>query len=399
MNSPLRVALFTDCFHEVNGVALTCRELQNFAERRGLPFFSAHAGPRTRLWRQGSVTVCELKRSPVRFAIESDLHVDLALMRHWWRTLAALEEFRPDLVHVTSCSDFSILGLLLADRLKIPAAAAWHTNVHRFAAWRLKKVLSSLPDRWRDGAGSLAEERILRILKWYYGKGRVLLAPNQELVELLGRWTGRPAFLMQRGVDTARFSPAKRDRGDGVFELGYVGRVSAEKNVRFLKKLEDALLAAGLRNFRITVVGGGGERGWLERNLAHGVFPGVLRGEELARAYANFDLFVFPSYTDTFGNVILESLASGVPAVVTDGGGPKFLVRDGVTGLIAGGGQEFIARVIDLMRDRERHARMRQAAREAALSRSWDAVFETLYRNYEAAFARKPASAHARTAA
>jgi glycosyltransferase involved in cell wall biosynthesis len=108
----------------------------------------------------------------------------------------------------------------------------------------------------------------------------------------------------------------------------------------------------------------------------------VLKGEELATAYANMDLFVFPSHTDTFGNVVLEALASGVPAIVTPDGGPRTIVRDGETGRIVPDG-EFASAVAGVLGDPVKHAEMRQAAREFALTMSWDSVFEGVYAAYE----------------
>jgi glycosyltransferase involved in cell wall biosynthesis len=131
------------------------------------------------------------------------------------------------------------------------------------------------------------------------------------------------------------------------------------------------------------VVGDGSEREWLQANLKRAEFPGVLKGEALARAYANMDLFVFPSHTDTFGNVVLEAFASGVPVVVTSSGGPKYLVEQGVTGYAAADDAAFIAAVKSILADAELHGKMRVAAREYALSLGWDAVFEKVYETYE----------------
>jgi glycosyltransferase involved in cell wall biosynthesis len=129
-------------------------------------------------------------------------------------------------------------------------------------------------------------------------------------------------------------------------------------------------------------VGHGGEQGWLRERLPRADFPGVLRGEELSTAYANMDLFVFPSHTDTFGNVVLEALASGVPAIVTPDGGPPTIVRDGETGRIVPDA-EFAEAVAGVLADPAKHAAMRLAARDYALSMSWDSVFEGVYAAYE----------------
>ena len=112
-------------------------------------------------------------------------------------------------------------------------------------------------------------------------------------------------------------------------------------------------------------------------------FAGALHGSDLGRAYANMDVFAFPSLTYTYGNVVLEALSAGAPAVVSDGGGPRFIVRHEETGFIAKNLVEFRDRVMDLARDPELLARMRTAARQQALASSWDKVFENVYAGYE----------------
>jgi len=135
-------------------------------------------------------------------------------------------------------------------------------------------------------------------------------------------------------------------------------------------------------NFRFLIVGHGGDEAWLRERLPQAEFTGVLRGEALATAYANMDLFVFPSHTDTFGNVVLEALASGVPAIVTPDGGPRTIVRDGETGRIVPDDQ-FAQTIAGLLSDPARLDEMRRAARAYALNASWDSVFEGIYADYE----------------
>jgi len=168
---------------------------------------------------------------------------------------------------------------------------------------------------------------------------------------------------------------------DRDFVLGFVGRLSIEKNVTLLATIEQQLRGQGAENFRFLIVGHGGEEAWLRERLVRAEFTGVLRGAELARAYANMDAFVFPSHTDTFGNVVLEALASGVPAIVTPDGGPARIVLDGETGFIRADG-EFAAAIATLTADPAARAAMRERARQYALSASWDAVFESVYARY-----------------
>jgi glycosyltransferase involved in cell wall biosynthesis len=124
------------------------------------------------------------------------------------------------------------------------------------------------------------------------------------------------------------------------------------------------------------------------------VLTGVVRGERLAEEYANMDVFVFPSRTDTYGNAVAEALASGVPAVVMAEGGPKFLVENGVDGFVAESDQDFIHRVEALMIDPAEQSRMGEAARCSGCARSWDSVFENVYEAYRHGLATAPDPGH-----
>jgi glycosyltransferase involved in cell wall biosynthesis len=187
---------------------------------------------------------------------------------------------------------------------------------------------------------------------------------------------------MLRGVDTDVFSPVKRTVSDNILRFGFVGRLRAEKNVRLLAELEKRLLGAGKSGFKFLIVGEGNEREWLEKNMKTGEFTGFLKGEKLSEAYANIDVFLFPSETDAFGNVIQEANASGTPAIVTDKGGPKFIVRHGETGFVAKNLGDFYKYSVELLNDREKLERMKRNAREFAHSRSWESVFQSIYDAY-----------------
>jgi glycosyltransferase involved in cell wall biosynthesis len=217
---------------------------------------------------------------------------------------------------------------------------------------------------------------------WFFARGSLIFAPNPELADLLRRRTGKPVFLMRRGIDASLFHPSRRDRSDSALVVGFVGRLMPEKNLRLLAQVERALRDAGLAGARFQITGAGSERHWLERNLSRATFTGVLGGERLAQAYADMDIFAFPSRTDTFGNVVQEALASGVPAVVTDAGGPRFIVRDALTGFVASSDDEFCDCVVALARDESLRRRMAAAARRQMEKQSWDSVFDEVYEGY-----------------
>jgi len=379
-----RVAYFPDSFHEVNGVAHTSRHFEAFARRRNLPFLCVRAGDRAKaLMEDGNVWTLELPRGFLSFALEKDLRYDPAFLRHIPLIGEVLDRFKPDLIHITGPSEVGMLGARLAYEMELPLAASWHTNVHEYLARRSDWVLKLLPKQYMVTEQTIEDLTMAAAAK-FYSMARVLFAPNPELCALLERTTGRPCHLMPRGVDAELFAPDKRKREpeDRDHVLGFVGRISVEKNVALLVQVQQELEAMGHKSFRFLIVGHGGDEGWLREHLPKAEFAGVLHGEALSTAYANMDLFVFPSHTDTFGNVVLEALASGVPAIVTPDGGPKTIVGDGVTGRIAEDAG-FAAAVASVLGNPTQHAEMRRAARAHALTMSWDSVFEGVYSAYE----------------
>ncbi len=361
---------------------MTSKRLTGYAQKMGYPFLCIHAGPKSDAWEDESVSYLSLKRSPVSFALDEDLAYDPLFQRHTGKVIRALLKFQPDVIHITGLNDVSIVGAYLAWKLQIPLVGSWHTNIHEFAATRLDNLLSFAPAGFRRKVSRFAEKNIMYGSIQYYRMPKVILAPNQELIDALHKGTKRSARLMSRGVDTDKFSPDRRTVNDDVFRLGSVGRLRAEKNVRMLVELEKNLLAAGKTNFEFLIVGEGTEREYLEKNLKHAKFTGFLSGDALSEAYANMDVFIFPSETDAFGNVAQEAHASGVPAIVSDQGGPKFIVSHGETGFVARDLAEFTGYTIGLMDDRSKLDEMKASSRASAMSRSWDSVFESVYAAY-----------------
>lgn len=349
---------------------------------RDYPFLCVHAGTENAVWQEGSIKFVSLRRSLLSFTVDEALKYDPFFHRHYRRARAEVAKFQADVVHTTGLNDVGWIGMHVGRSLDLAHVGSWHTNLHEYASSRLKKKFRHLPAPILRRIANAAERGILKGSQLYYKIPHIVLAPNDELVAMLAASTGRSAHLMERGVDTDFFSPAKRTVNDGIFRLGFVGRLRAEKDVRSLVDLDRDLRAAGKENFEFLVVGEGSERNYLEQNITAANFPGFLSDEPLAEAYANMDVFIFPSETDTFGNVVQEAAASGVPSIVSDKGGPKFLIRESETGFIASDLKEAAERTIELMDDRQKLSEMKAAARAAALSRSWDAVFDRLYESY-----------------
>ena len=383
MKTP-RIAIFSDSYHEANGVARTIGSIEACAKRRNIPLLSVHAGPETRLVHDGSIVRLDLKRSRLcSFGLDHDLSFDLSMWRHVSHVRETLKWFAPDVLHFTGPSDVGQLGAYLGHRLSIPMVASWHTNLHEYASRRLRLKWTTAERRVR--AKTWVEQQALQLLMQFYKIPRVILAPNRELATLLERATGRPTVLMSRGVNTDLFTPARRRGQNAIINIGYVGRLSTEKNVRLLRALEAKLDAEGL-DVRFTIVGDGSERGWLQRHMRRAEFTGVLLGSALADAYAQMDIFAFPSETDTVGSVVLEAMASGVPPVVMATGGQRFIVEAGQTAVVAHDRHAFIQGVRMLAKNREQREAMGATARARTTDLlAWDRIFIDMCNAYDAA--------------
>jgi phosphatidylinositol alpha 1,6-mannosyltransferase len=380
----LRVALFPCTYSEIDGVANTSRQFAAFARENGFEFLLVHAGPRNEASVDGSVTRVELRRGRAKFPLDGHHEFDLLFLRHYAKVARLLREFDPHVIHITGPSDVGILGAVLGHNMGITVAGSWQTNLHQFARRRVLKLLSSWPANWSASLARGAEMGTFYLATQYYRIPRMLFAPNSELVEQLAKATRRPCFLMSHSVNTNVFRPELRERTGGPFRIGYVGRLTPEKNVRFFAQIEKDLLAAGHHDFRIVLIGKGSEEQWLRDNMSHAEFAGWLTGEDLSRAFANMDAFAFPSETDTFGLAVLEALASGVPAVVSSSGGPKFTVEHGKSGFVANGFDEFAPLLAKWMSQPDLLESMRIEARRRALSiGSWAEIFAGMYAAYE----------------
>lgn len=236
-----------------------------------------------------------------------------------------LDRFAPDLVHVVTPSLLGNYGVRYARRRSLPVVASFHANFAAFASLYILPGLEGLA--WR-------------CLRWFYNRCDLTMAPSESMAEELRRHGIRNVRLWPRGVDRRRFSPsfrsvALRDRigADGVPVLLYVGRLAKEKNLDLLATAIQLLHSRGDR-FKLVIVGEGPMRAELQARLPGAHFTGQVEGEELARWYASADVFVFPSTIESFGNVVLEAFASGLPVVGVAKGGVRDLVQPGWNGVL-----------------------------------------------------------------
>lgn len=291
-------------------------------------------------------------------------------------TLADLEAFDPDVIHVGGPVALGAWGLSAARRLDVPAVALYQTDFPRFA--RHYKVAA-------------AEGLVWRWLRRIHSAAQLTLAPSSAAAWDL-RQNGIPRVaIWGRGVDVERFDPARRDpRGhdllapDGRLLVGYIGRLAPEKNVSLLNGL------SAVRGTSVVVVGDGPDRASLQRQMPKAVFTGYKGGTELARLFATLDVFVHTGAHETFCQTIQEALASGVPVVAPASGGPLDLVRHGHNGLLYRPDDKRALRgaVRRLVEQPEQRQRMAANARPGVVDRTWDVLTRELVDHYRQAIAR-----------
>ncbi|QFZ24881.1 glycosyltransferase family 1 protein [Saccharothrix syringae] len=284
------------------------------------------------------------------------------------RVLTALHDFRPDVVHLASPFVMGARGLSAARRLGVPVVAVYQTDVAGFAGHYGLGLTARAAWRWTRRLHAQAD-RTLAPSSW------AVAALEEHGVPRVHRWG--------RGVDVGLFRPSRRDDAlraelapNGELLVGYVGRLSPEKRVDRLAVLAD------LPGVRLVVVGGGPEEARLRRELPGAAFLGFRGGTDLAAAYASLDVFVHTGPHETFCQAVQEALASGVPVVAPNAGGPRDLVRPD-TGYLFDTDDD-LRRAVDELRDPLRRRRYGQAARRWVRGRTWAAVCDELLGHYAA---------------
>ncbi len=359
----MRIALVTETYPpEVNGVAMTLSRLVGGLRAAGHEVEVVR--PRQAHEKVGEATkdfVVPGMAIPFYDSLRIGLPVALRLERRW-------RVSRPDVVHVATEGPLGLASLEAAARLALPATSSFHTNFHAYGG--------------AYGA-SLLRDFTLVYLRWFHNRTRCTLAPTRQMVAELAELRFRRLGVMARGVDTRLFDPARRDEalraswgaGPGDPVALYVGRIAPEKN---LGLAVEAFLRLREREprLRFVLVGDGPAKAGLQRAHPDFHYAGMRRGEELAAHYASGDLFLFPSVTETFGNVVTEALASGLVTVGYDYAATREHVREGRNGFVArfGDPAAFHAAAARALAERERWPGLREAARRTALGITWDAV-------------------------
>lgn len=382
----MRVAIFTDTYlPTVNGVARALGALVQHALRAGHEI--ALVTPPVDAVARG-VALHRIV-SGRRFFLYPELHACAPVLGRSARR--ALEQFAPDVVHAATEAGVGLAGRRFALAREIPLVTSFNTLFPEYLAG------------YRLGA---LEPALWRYLRWFHAGADLTVTPSEWMRrELLRRGFHARLALWSRGVDADLFHPARRSPAlraelapDADVILLYVGRLAAEKKVGLLLDAFPDVRERASARTALVLVGDGPALPALRAQAGEGVvFTGYRTGMELAAHYASADVFVFPSDTETFGQVVTEAQASGLPAVVPDRGGVTDTVVPGRSGrrFRPGDAGSFAAAVLDLVDDAPLRTDMGRLARADAEQRSWEAVGTGLIGRYEilASLAEGPAAA------
>ncbi len=372
----MRVAHFTDTFYEINGVAATLQQQVRLAQktRKNLTVLTCEAHSKADMEGVKNFEPIGVHRIPEYQDQKLFYPPFLEMLKYCYE-----KGFTH--LHSATPGPIGLAALAISHILKLPIIGTYHTSLPQYA-------------RYLTGDAAM-EDLMWKYMLWYYEQMIFVYVPSVSTGdELVQRGLSSEKIrLFPRGVNTRRFHPSKRDLqflqqfiNVDTFKLLYVGRVSKEKGLPLLTKIFRGLSKRN-QHISLVVAGDGPYLEEMKKELAgtRCCFTGCVLGEALEKLYASCDLFVFPSTTDTFGNVVLEAQASQLPVIVTDAGGPHENMIPGKTGMVvkAHDGCAFAETIQALLKNPQKLAQMGRAARAYAEGRSFERAFEKTWNMYD----------------
>jgi glycosyltransferase involved in cell wall biosynthesis len=372
----MRIAIYTGMFkQDQDGATKTIYRLVDALLRAGneVAVFGFSITPQ----RRPGLHLITLPSMP--FPLYRDYRLALATPR----ILRILDGYGPDLIQVTVPDLAGVELAVYARRKRIPVVATYHTVFPEY--FKYYHLGSLAPLGWR-------------LARSFYSRMNTVYAPTEIAAREFRRRGLDNIKIWSRGIDLGQYRPGFRQKsyrdalaGGRPTVILYAGRFVPYKDIGVLADVYDSFHGDAERRARFVLAGSGPEEEALRRRMPEAVFAGYLHGDALARIYANSDLLLFPSPTESFGNVVLEALASGTPAVVADRGGCQEIIAQSEAGLIArsGDARDFYRKCLMLIEDRSLYDRMRRRGLEYAQGRSWDVIVGWLVKELTSQAAKK----------
>jgi phosphatidylinositol alpha 1,6-mannosyltransferase len=374
----LRLALFTDTYPpQLNGVSRTLERLVDAVRSRGgeCKVYTTTDPEVTSvspdIWRRPSIPFWAYPQLRLAPPVGGDIYRDLLA-------------WRPTLIHAATPFGMGLTGRACALRLGVPLVTSYHTSFSEYARFYRLGLLSGIG--WA-------------FFRWFHNTGLRTYVPTRAIADELGRLGFARLAIWGRGIETAQFNPRYRSSAwrqrlgatDDTIVVAYVGRIAAEKGLDVALRTMH-LLAGSSRRIVFALAGDGPYAEHCRRfSPSNAIFTGRIVGEDLSAFYASADLFMFPSTTDTFGNVLLEAMASGLPVVAADVGPTRELLAHGGGTLFApGDAQALAAAIVALAADPARRQVLAAEGLAAAREHSWDSIFDALIADYRRVLTEPP---------
>lgn len=367
----MRIAIFTDTFlPQINGVTNTLDKLIRYFEDNGIDYrvFAPLEGNE------------EYNHKIIRFfSFKFFLYPECRVtLPNYVTMMEQLNAFRPDLVHVITPFNIGLCGLKYAKDTQTPLVASYHTNIPQYLEYFNLKFLSNVS--WS-------------FFKWFHSFCAKTYCPSRMTLELLDSHGIENLEVWGRGVQTEKYSPIYRSKAlrqrmnlEGKTVFLYVGRMSPEKDLDIFMAVAQRLNEKYHDGIHFLMVGDGPLTKTLKETAPDNMtFTGFLKGEKLCEIYASSDIFLFPSSTETYGNVILEAMASEIPVIACNAGGILENLIDGYNGIGCAEGQvdAFYHGAEELLLNVELRKKLAANGRRYAMDMGWDRVFKDLIKSYQ----------------
>jgi glycosyltransferase involved in cell wall biosynthesis len=368
----MKIVIFTDTYlPQINGVSKTLNLLTNYLEKSGIDYLIVV--PQDEKITTNSPHIFSIKSVPFKFY--PDCKIALPNLK---RLKKRLIEFNPDLVHIATPFSIGLCGLSLSKKLGIPIVGSFHTNFHSYLQYYKLEFL---------------RDTIWRYLKWFHQSFQKIFVPSKDTLEELKEKNFRHLSIWSHGVDCELFHPIEdvssirsKYKITSKYILSFVSRMAPEKDLETLALIiQNTKLRYG-DDVTWILAGDGPKKNELMKKTGESniIYTGFLEKEALTEIYSISNLMVFPSSTETFGNVVLESMACGTPVVCANSGGVRTIVRDYSTGILCEpkNVSSFCQAIDDCLTKPLFLEAMSKKARAYATAQNWDTIFHQLILEY-----------------
>ena len=367
----MKVAIFTDTFlPQINGVTKTLDRLLKFFEECNIDYRVFAPLDGNEIYNNKIIHFFSF-----RFFLYPECRVSLP---NYISIIEKLNDFKPDLIHIITPFNIGLCGLSYAKSNHIPLVSSYHTNIPQYLEYFNLKLLENVS--WN-------------FFKWFHNQCDKNYCPSQTTLDLLKSKGIENLEIWGRGIDIEKFSPELRDHDyrkelhiQNKIVILYVGRMSPEKDLDEFMEVVEKLNGKYENKIHFLMVGDGPMLGQLKIDAPQNMtFTGFMHGKELSKLYASSDVFFFPSSTETYGNVILEAMASGLSVVACDAGGVSQNLKDGYNSLACGirNVDEFYRALESVITNADLRKELGENGRQYTLQMGWREIFQKLTASYE----------------